>query len=1056
VRRGASVFIALVLSLVIAAATPAGAVLGTPVPPVAPPVDPIVDEVERCIDVIVDSAQDGALVDRITGELCNRRPIADAGDDHDAALVGEAVILDGTGSDDPDGDELTFAWSLDPPDGSTAALDDATSATPTFVPDRHGTYVARLTVDDGRTQSDEDEVRIVTVNRPPVANAGPDLSVRADDEAVLDGSASSDPDGDELTYSWALVDAPEGSAATIADDASEQASLVPDVLGDYTVELTVSDGDLSATDTAIVTATHVVVMTLSPAVLHATTFASDALQLTLDRPAPTGGRVVTLASDDPDVASVPDELTVPEGATTATVPVITHAVAGTATVTATSARAAGGEAVVDVALRTMRIHLEDGLVGIGRTVDGAVILDDPAPDGGTVVSLSSSDPGRVSVAPAELTVAAGETSAPFTITGVSEGAVVLRATALGHADAAATTAGTDTVVSIGDVPPMSPGESRDLPISLTEPAPPGGVTVTLSSSDPSIASVPSSVTIAEGQFLPAGNPQVSGHRAGNATVTARTQGYAPDDRAVTVRLLLTLTPNPRRVVVDRSALMTIGLSGPAPAGGQTVSLVSANPARATVPASVVVAAGQTTATFSVTGVSVGQTAVTASTAGATDVSATIHVDPTPVITASDVVVGRDLQESTSVSLSAAPDGPTDITIAVANPSVAVVSTSRTAVGSASVTFAGVTNTSPRTLWVQGLAVGSTSYTVSAPGNASVTRTITVDRAGIGIITGPISTTTFSPNTTLHLSTMRVTPSNTYGGEQEPRAGAPITVDITSSNTSVGTITTSPLTFTAGNGTSPWRKTTGFDPATVGTATIAITLPPGFVTNITYPSSVTATVRAPTFHVTDGAVGKDLQQPVAVTLEVAPPEPVDVTVTISSTDLGLVSRNRTAPGGASVTFTDVSGTNVGIVYLQGLELGTTTLLAQAAGYADRSSPVTVTQAGVAIISGNISVAAGAPNQAIHVSTMRVSNGFYAGEQEPRAGVTITVPVTSSNTAAGTITNSPLTFTAGANPDGWRRIATFDPHAPGQTTVSITRPDGFVANGTYPSSITVTVT
>ena len=229
-----------------------------------------------------------------------------------------------------------------------------------------------------------------------------------------------------------------------------------------------------------------------------------------------------------------------------------------------------------------------------------------------------------------------------------------------------------------------------------------------------------------------------------------------------------------------------------------------------------------------------------------------------------------------------------------------------------------------------------------------------------------------------------------------------------------------------------------------------------MTNITYPSSVTATVRAPTFHVTDGAVGKDLQQPVAVTLEVAPPEPVDVTVTISSTDLGLVSRNRTAPGGASVTFTDVSGTNVGIVYLQGLELGTTTLLAQAAGYADRSSPVTVTQAGVAIISGNISVAAGAPNQAIHVSTMRVSNGFYAGEQEPRAGVTITVPVTSSNTAAGTITNSPLTFTAGANPDGWRRIATFDPHAPGQTTVSITRPDGFVANGTYPSSITVTVT
>src|SRR5262249_1576140 len=78
-------------------------------------------------------------------------------------------------------------------------------------------------------------------NRPPIANAGADQTVYATQVVTLDGSASSDPDGQPLTYRWSFVSRPAGSIASLTDAASVRPTFVPDRDGDYVVRLVVND-----------------------------------------------------------------------------------------------------------------------------------------------------------------------------------------------------------------------------------------------------------------------------------------------------------------------------------------------------------------------------------------------------------------------------------------------------------------------------------------------------------------------------------------------------------------------------------------------------------------------------------------------------------------------------------------------------------------------------------------------------------------------------------------------------------------------------------------------
>ena len=172
----------------------------------------------------------------------NLKPTANAGEDKTVGQY-DHVCLEGSGSD-PNGDEISYNWKIIAPD-KNEVLADLTSAQPCFMADQIGKYKATLVVNDGELDSEPDKVAIsVEGNSKPVADAGEDRNVNVGQEVCLDGSGSSDPDGDDITYGWAIINRPDGSdanAADLDDPGNVNPCFTPDVSGAYLVQLIVTD-----------------------------------------------------------------------------------------------------------------------------------------------------------------------------------------------------------------------------------------------------------------------------------------------------------------------------------------------------------------------------------------------------------------------------------------------------------------------------------------------------------------------------------------------------------------------------------------------------------------------------------------------------------------------------------------------------------------------------------------------------------------------------------------------------------------------------------------------
>jgi len=205
------------------------------------------------ITLVVSDPWVSSTSDQVTVSFDNTAPVANAGPDQ-PVHAGTTVDLDGSASYDPEGGSLFHAWEFtDKPAGSTAALTNADSASPSFVADQVGDYTIKLVVTDDGGLSSEDTVIVSAANITPIADAGNDQAVVLLNTLVqLDGSQSWDEDLDEITYSWTMA-TPVGSTASLSDPTLIYPTFVADVYGTYVITLVVSDPWVSsASDQVIV------------------------------------------------------------------------------------------------------------------------------------------------------------------------------------------------------------------------------------------------------------------------------------------------------------------------------------------------------------------------------------------------------------------------------------------------------------------------------------------------------------------------------------------------------------------------------------------------------------------------------------------------------------------------------------------------------------------------------------------------------------------------------------------------------------------------------------
>ncbi len=196
------------------------------------------------------TVSDGTLSDNDSVTITvNRFPTADAGPDQNVN-AGDTVMLDGTSSSaDPSRLPLSYKWTQTG-GSTTVTLSSDTAANPTFTaPAGSASLTFKLTVTDNGALSSSDSVTIY-VNRPPVADAGPDQSVNTGASVTLDGSSSSDPDHDALSYKWTQTGGPTVSLSS--STAAQPTFTAPGSASTLTFKLTVSDGKLSNTDSVTI------------------------------------------------------------------------------------------------------------------------------------------------------------------------------------------------------------------------------------------------------------------------------------------------------------------------------------------------------------------------------------------------------------------------------------------------------------------------------------------------------------------------------------------------------------------------------------------------------------------------------------------------------------------------------------------------------------------------------------------------------------------------------------------------------------------------------------
>lgn len=345
----------------------------------------------------------------------------------------------------------------------------------------------------------------------------------------------------------------------------------------------------------------------------------------------------------------------------------------------------------------------------GDTETVSIQLTGPAPAGGAVVNLTSSDPNAAPV-PATHTIAAGFAFDQFRFqTGqvTAPTPVTLTATINGGSASANLTVQPPSLKSLSVSSPITGGSVAQATVLLNGLAPAGGLSIGLASSNPAVASVPATATAAAGSGSAIVGVQTSAVTANTVvTISASLNGttLSTDVTLTPQQPLAALSVNPTSVVGTAGANGVVTLAATASTDTQ-VFLTSSNPAVVSVPSSATVPQGILSGGFFI-GTNPAATAttvtITASSGGVTR-TATLTVQPfatptpTPTPGAGATLASLALNPTNlrggdsstgTVTLSApAPAGGTIVALSSGNTNLATVPSSVTiAAGSSSATF----------------------------------------------------------------------------------------------------------------------------------------------------------------------------------------------------------------------------------------------------------------------------------------------------------------------------------------------------------------------------------
>jgi hypothetical protein len=360
------------------------------------------------------------------------------------------------------------------------------------------------------------------------------------------------------------------------------------------------------------------------------------VQVQLNAAVGASGATIQMSSSNPAAAPLPATITMPPNTGWTQFQIQAGQVAADTPVSIT-ATLNGGSATgpLDVQPAALQSLIMPNTVSGGTAAQLIVMLNGVAPSGGAAVSLSSSSPAAAP--PSVVIVPEGS---PSTVLAMPTSQVTAPVTAI----ITGTWNGSSVSSSI-TITPQNPPQSVTLsPTSVTgqagsvatvavATAPTTDESLSVSSSNPAVASVPNSVTIPQGSTR--GGFSILTQPVTSATVVT----ISVSGGGTTVSANLTLLPaataslsavsvSPTSVSGGSAAQGTATLSGPAPAGGIVVSL-SSNNVSATVPANVTVPQGATSATFAIStsSVAASTTATITGSAGGVNQAAQLTITP---------------------------------------------------------------------------------------------------------------------------------------------------------------------------------------------------------------------------------------------------------------------------------------------------------------------------------------------------------------------------------------------------------------------------------------------